>query len=237
MEVPSGVSPAEIRAALLPPGVTANPHDPQTLEGVTVAIGVLMIIFTFLAVSARFYSTVLVTHSTGIEDYSCLLAVVLLYAYIGMVIYLKKYARHTWDLPATWIDTEYFKARFARDMFFSPATFFAKSSILLLYLRIFAPLKWFRYTIWSTIIFMGGVYWCYIGVNVGLCAPPPGKSWFSPDTLTKCEKQGTYAIIQGASNVAIDILILLLPLRIIWRLQIQRSKRVGILAIFLAGSM
>lgn len=234
---PPGMNSAEIPAASPPPGVTANLHDPQMLEGVTIAIGVLMLVFTFLAVTARLYSALLVTRSTGIEDYSCLLAVVILYAYISMVFYLNRYARHTWDVPAIWVDTQYFRGRLARDVLFSLATFFAKCSILLLYLRVFAPLKWFRYTIWSTIVFMFGVYWCYVGVNAGLCAPLPGKSWASPASLTECEKQETYAIIHGASNVVIDILILVLPLPIVWKLQMRRSKRLGVLAVFGTGGM
>ncbi|KAF6238294.1 hypothetical protein HO173_003574 [Letharia columbiana] len=218
---PPGMNPAEIPAASPPPGVTSESTRPSNVRGVT----------------ARLYSTLLVTRSTGIEDYSCLLAVVILSAYISMVFYLNRYARHTWDVPAMWVDTQYFRGRLARDVLFSLATFFAKCSILLLYLRVFAPLKWFRYTVWSTIVFMFGVYWCYVGVNVGLCAPLPGKSWASPASLTECEKQETYAIIQGASNVAIDILILVLPLPIVWKLQMRRSKRLGVLAVFGTGGI
>ena len=122
-------------------------------------------------------------------------------------------------------------------MFFGPATFFAKSSILLLYLRLFGPTKLLKYTIWSTIAFMFALYFCYVAVNAGLCAPRPGQSWLFPGVLEKCEKQETYAIIQGAVNVAVDLLILILPIPVVLKLRMRRGRKIGILAIFGTGAM
>lgn len=65
---PPGVNPATVPAAPPPPGVVPNLVDPENLEAVTIAISVLMIVFTLTAVALRLYSTVRVTRSTGLED-------------------------------------------------------------------------------------------------------------------------------------------------------------------------
>ncbi|KAL2045118.1 hypothetical protein ABVK25_012223 [Lepraria finkii] len=234
---PPGVNPATVPAAPPPPGVVPNLVDPENLEAVTIAFSVLMIVFTLTAVALRLYSTVRVTRSTGLEDYFCIIALILLYIYVGFVFSLNKYSRHIWDIPLIWVDVAYFKGRFVRDMFFGPATFFAKSSILLLYLRLFAPKKWLKYTIWSTIAFMFALYFCYIAVNAGLCAPKPGQTWLFSGVLQKCEKQETYAIIQGAVNVAVDLLILILPIPVVLKLRMQRGRKIGILAVFGTGAI
>ena len=120
-------------------------------------------------------------------------------------------------------------------MFIGPATFFAKASILLLYLRLFAPKTWFRYTIWCTMGFMFALYFSYIAVNASLCAPRPGQSWLFPGVLQKCLRQETYLIIQGGCNVAIDVLILVLPVPVIMKLRMKKSRKIGILAVFGTG--
>ena len=77
---PPGVDPATIPAAPPPPGVTPNLVDPQNLETVTIAISVLMIIFTLSAVGARFFATVRINRSTGMEDCEHLLHIYRCYA-------------------------------------------------------------------------------------------------------------------------------------------------------------
>ncbi len=65
---PQGMDPATVPAALPPSGVTPNLVDPPSLEAVTTAISVLMIVLTLLAVGARFFASVRVNRSTGLED-------------------------------------------------------------------------------------------------------------------------------------------------------------------------
>ena len=98
-----------IPAGRPPPGVTSNLVDPTTLEDVTIGIGVLMIILTAVVVSARLYTNFIISRSAGIEDYSCICAVIMLYSYIAMVFLLNKFARHIWDVPVSWLDAAFFK--------------------------------------------------------------------------------------------------------------------------------
>ncbi len=86
-------------------------------------------------------------------------------------------------------------------------------------------------------VLMFVLYFCNVAVNAALCAPSPGQSWLFPGALQKCKKQEAYTVIQGACNVAIDILILLLPMPVIFKLKMKKSRKIGILAVFGTGLM
>ena len=84
---------------------------------------------------------------------------------------------------------------------------------------------------------MIALYFWYVTLNAGLCAPRPEQSWLFPGVLQKCERQETYAIIQGACNVAMDILILVLPVPVILELRMKKSRKIGTLANLGTGVM
>ena len=122
-------------------------------------------------------------------------------------------------------------------MFYCPATYFAKASILLSYSRLFAPAKWFRYSVWFTHAFAFCLYWAYIAVNASLCAPGPGQGWLFPGVLAKCEKQQIYVIVQGAGNIAVDLVILFAPIPIVAQLNMRRCKKIAVMSVFGTGGM
>ena len=59
------------------------------------------------------------------------------------------------------------------------------------------------------------------------------------DVTVKGECINDYAqdIATGAFNIFSDLVILVLPLPLIWRLQLDISHRISLLAIFLLGSL
>lgn len=115
-----------------------------------------------------------------------------------------------------------------------PMMFFAKTSMFLLYYRVFAPKKLFRYIITIGIGFCFAVYFAYLAVAAYFCAPHAGKGWDAM-ILYSCSRSGFYYIISGGANLALDIFMLVLPLPVILRLQLPMNKKVGILAIFMTG--
>ena len=59
----------------------------------------------------------------------------------------------------------------------------------------------------------------------------------SPDERHYCISNSAYYISTSAFNVALDIWILVLPLSIVWILQLSGRRKVGLSAIFLLGSL
>lgn len=115
-----------------------------------------------------------------------------------------------------------------------PMMFFTKTSLFLLYYRVFAPNKFLRYIITVGIAFCFAVYLANLAVAVNYCAPHPGKAW-DLQVLYSCSQIGHYNIISGVANLALDIFMIGLPIPVILRLQLPLKKRLGVLAIFMTG--
>ena len=59
----------------------------------------------------------------------------------------------------------------------------------------------------------------------------------SPDERHYCISNSAYYISTSAFNVALDVWILVLPLSIVWTLQLSGRRKVGLSAIFLLGGL
>lgn len=110
--------------------------------------------------------------------------------------------------------------------------FFAKVSILLLYLRVFSVKKILRYLIWSVIILQAIGYASFVGVTVAL-----EVECIALTALTKslCVKNFILTYAQTSFSVFTDFYILLLPLKAVIGLQMSSRRKVGVLIVFITG--
>lgn len=120
-------------------------------------------------------------------------------------------------------------------MVLGPAMFFAKLSLLLLYLRIFAPQKYMRYTIYLAIGFLFCFYWFLVPLYSYFCAPFPGGSWVSNELGRKCTKMVVVGVVQGPPNVVVDLFLLILPVRSVLRLHLSLKRKMQVLGVFMTG--
>ena len=113
--------------------------------------------------------------------------------------------------------------------------FFAKMSLLLLYIRFFSVKKSTRYAIYFGLAFTFCLTLASIPVAAYGDTPSAGKSWALTNLMTKSSKTNAFAIAQGALNVVIDLYIFILPIPVVLGLQMSLRKRIGLLAVFLTG--
>ena len=119
----------------------------------------------------------------------------------------------------------------------------AKVSILLLYKRLFNPDKMTRWAIYASLALV-------IAHNLGIMfatifdCPPSREAMDFRSRGAKCisfnqpkgvPKMRKIAIIGGALNVFTDVIILILPVPVVWKLQLPRRQRVAVLGIFATG--
>ena len=114
-----------------------------------------------------------------------------------------------------------------------PMMFFAKSSLLLLYLSIFGLKKSFRYATYTAIVVTFCNYWTFIPLTAYYFAPSPGKAWSITSIGTKCPTAAPYGIATGVVGILLDLFIVILPIPVVLRLQMSRRKRIAVLAVFL----
>lgn len=103
-----------------------------------------------------------------------------------------------------------------------PTVFFAKLSLLLLYHRLFNVATDIRY----------GVYFG-IGINLIISIVISFGYIFMPKMRDKMNMAYTIGVV----NVVSDLYLIILPTFAVSRLQLSLKKKVGVMAIFMTGSL
>lgn len=110
-----------------------------------------------------------------------------------------------------------------------------KLSILILYIRLFAVSKIFRYLTWATMFFVCGYLLANLWTQIFGCSPR-SKYWL-PDTPGHCINYTKAGLAYGSMNIISDLIIFVLPLPIIWQLKLSRREKAGVSVIFMSGAM
>jgi hypothetical protein len=87
-----------------------------------------------------------------------------------------KFYRHSWDIPVCWYTGDALKLPFVQTLLFSPAFFFPKAAILLLYRQLFAIQRHTHIAINMGLLITFLVYLSNIPLAVVYAAPRPGQS-------------------------------------------------------------
>lgn len=111
-------------------------------------------------------------------------------------------------------------------------------AILLQYLRLFAPSKVVNPFMWYSariIIAVTGVYYV-ISTSLTIFACSPREAFWNPlITDYRCLDNNTIVLITCIFNILSDIIILGLPARAVWRLQMPTRNKIKIVLLFAIG--
>jgi len=112
---------------------------------------------------------------------------------------------------------------------------FVKTSILLLYIRIFGRLRYMRIMAWV----VGVINFAYGFTVMLVCAlqcVPLQSLWDMTITDKRCINSGLFFILGSIPDFVTDLIILLLPLPAIWQLHTSTAQKAGITGVFALGS-
>ncbi|GJC93262.1 CFEM domain-containing protein [Colletotrichum higginsianum] len=112
-----------------------------------------------------------------------------------------------------------------------------KASILCLYLRIFGAItETFRQVLWGTQIFNIAVCVTFIVVNLNQCKPL-SYFWHGWDGKHPgyCINLSAMTLSHAVLNIAIDVWMLVLPATQIYKLNLQKRQKAGIMMMFGVG--
>ncbi|GAB1201922.1 hypothetical protein APSETT445_000519 [Aspergillus pseudonomiae] len=123
----------------------------------------------------------------------------------------------------------------ASQIMYGPLIFITKLSILLLYIRVFAPTKksWMYIFIHGLLWFNAAFYLADTLLEIFACVPRE-KIW-NPDVHGYCVNVNAMILATAILNTISDFSLLILPIFSVWRLHMQNSQKLGISAIFAAG--
>ena len=207
----------------------AENHDAEIISVVSV-FTVLAVLATILRVTSRHMKNV----SIGIDDILILVGLVLTVTesiYIAVGVHSYGLGRHVITLVGK--QPEQFQKLWYTVGLLQPTLLMAtKLSVLGLYHRIFIQ-RTFRILIWVLGVVV--VLW-WIGAffaNVFLCVPV--KHLWDPDVPAHCGNRHSLGILEPIPWIATDLVILIMPLPVVWQLQLPTVQRVGLGGLFLLG--
>ncbi|KAF2466687.1 uncharacterized protein BDR25DRAFT_163487, partial [Lindgomyces ingoldianus] len=205
-----------------------------------IATASLMVIFSTLFVGLRYYARHLTQTKFGVED------VIIPFAYIaelglcitGIVMVRKaSTGRHMAYVEMT--DpariNEHYKGIMVNEMLHLPAVAFPKLVVVLLYLRVFTN-KWARMATWALIYIIIATWISYTVAACFQCTPF-AFNWDKTIPGGRCFNIYVFSQSSSVPNIVTDVAVLILPIRTVMDLKVSIGRKIGLLLIFLTGSV
>ena len=109
-----------------------------------------------------------------------------------------------------------------------------KFTILLLYLRIFWVNDMFRYCTWAVMAFVFSYVCSNILTQIVGCIP---IHLYWQNVTGHCIDRLKAGVVFGSMNIISDLFIFILPMPMVWRLQLSRKEKLGVTLVFMGGGM
>ncbi|KAI0503245.1 hypothetical protein F5B22DRAFT_558869 [Xylaria bambusicola] len=221
-----------------PPGVQSNFDNPPN-GNVEAHIGIAICIFiVFVGASLRAYSKIVCMKQVKLEDYVGLVALAPYIAFVYGVYNLMRTVGiyvHQWDVRASEIPSALYIV-YVNTSLFQATMGTIKAAILLEWIQLFVP-RGTRTPFWWTcqiVMWVNILYYISIVTASALSCFPHEKIWH-PTMPGRCFNTKALFVINATLNLVSDIIILILPQRIIWGLKMSTQKKIGVSLVFAVG--
>ncbi|KAI3336280.1 hypothetical protein HD806DRAFT_125 [Xylariaceae sp. AK1471] len=189
-----------------------------------------------LVVGTRIWSRKRTGGRLGADDYTILAS--LTFAVATDIISLwgcsHGYGKHAIDL-SSYNRKEAFKSFYLTQITYKTSINLTKSSILLLYLRIFSGVKWFRWTCLAVLSCVASYCVAVILVTIFQCSPVVA-AFDKTITDKSCINNGNFWFANAGFTIATDIIILIIPMPLVYSLQIPRVQKAALIFVFTLGA-
>ncbi|KAI1739689.1 hypothetical protein F4680DRAFT_448686 [Xylaria scruposa] len=193
--------------------------------------------FTCLAaVGARVWSRKITDGGLGADDFTIIASLV--FAIASHIIALYGWANGGGKHAATLTDHQ--KLESSKSFYIGQITYkislcLTKSSILLLYLRIFGNVKWLRRTCYALLALMALYYTGATMATIFQCIPV-AAAFDKNVAKLKCISIIPFWYMNAVLSIATDIIILLIPMPLIYALQMSRPRKAALIIVFALGT-
>ncbi|KAK2603548.1 hypothetical protein QQS21_004228 [Conoideocrella luteorostrata] len=229
-QIPPGTDLCTVPAGVSPSGDPPNFVNPVNLEEPTLIVGILFVSVSTILVFLRLIAN---RKKLQLPDYFTIVGWIGSVVYTAVVIALRRYSRHHWDVPACWyVSNEFWKLIFAQNLILGLTQFFSKSAILILYFRLFAVNRKMRWVILAGLFFGALLYLPYLFLAATLTVPWKGEQWKDLATNGRAQRMTYFGPIHGVCGIFLDIYILVVPLFIVNGLHMTTKKRLQLASIF-----
>ncbi|CAL8578613.1 hypothetical protein XPA_004382 [Xanthoria parietina] len=203
------------------------------------AYAIVMMIVAVVAISLRFWSRSLASPPRGPrfwwDDWTALASLPFTITSNSIVCYMISLGlgKHIANIPPA-NTTEQLKVLYACYILYDTSISLPKTSVLLFYARIFGTqAKPFKYALYCTHFLVAGWLLSISMLGVFLCDPV--EKYWNQLLPGHCHPNSALWLGTAIPSVGIDLILLLLPLPMLWRLQMDRSRRILIMTVFAFG--
>ncbi|KAI9687234.1 MAG: hypothetical protein M1822_002277 [Bathelium mastoideum] len=190
---------------------------------------------TFIFLALRLYSRGIITRSLALNDYIAGATMIFIICY-SVTIAIATYhgmGQHVWTYTPE-LSAQYYYWLGVASEFYVLSLAGYKTALLLLYLQLFKVNNRFRWACYITLFYTNGYLFCnfiteFLGCN------PPAKT-YNKELPGHCINTIAANISYGVGHMSSDLIIAILPLPMVWRLQLKSKKeKVGISLVLTSG--
>ncbi|KAF7503657.1 hypothetical protein GJ744_003386 [Endocarpon pusillum] len=216
------------------------PEDTSRLSSSGVSLVIVCAVFivpTIAAVGLRLWARRIQKVSLCFNDHAIVLALLFEIAFTVVLIIAVvdgKVGYHIGSLTTDQI-VILTKTYFASEPLWVSANSCIKLSILHLYVRIFSVQK-FRYAVYAVAALVVA-YWASTFIRMFFLCSPFAFSWDKTIPNGRCIDVAAAYLSATIINLILDVMVIILPMPVLWRLQMPTGKKVGISAIFSIGAV
>ncbi|KAH7009426.1 uncharacterized protein B0I36DRAFT_226338, partial [Microdochium trichocladiopsis] len=204
------------------------PKESRSSEVISVPIAGCVIVFPVIAL--RLYSRLRYAKGFSGDDFATIAAAV---AAINLYNASIGFGMHYWTIPVE-TGTLILKLFYLNSIVYMVLLVVGKMAILLVYLRIF-PVPTIRHITWALLCLLPVLGAVYTLLTALQCIPIE-SIWDRLITARRCIDINAVIYSRGILSIVEDVAILILPMKQIWQLQIQRHRRITLVALFSIGS-
>lgn len=221
-----------------PPGVVPdfdNPPDAGHMLNIAVTAACTAIVTIFFSI--RLFTKCFIQHRFQLEDWTCAAAFACIIWFSATVFMMARYGSgyHAWNIRRD----EYLhmlKWCYVNTVAYCPAAFFTKATILLLMARVFAVehrvSQGIRIFIWALLL----AYTPIQILKTVICIPV--STMWDPDIKhPRCLNLRKVFFSELALSMTTDLIILLIPIPLTWRLHMSFWKKMKIVSLLGAGGI
>ncbi|KAH7304033.1 hypothetical protein B0I35DRAFT_445744 [Stachybotrys elegans] len=222
-----------------PPGETVNFVDPPSMAWALRLSIYLTFPLMLMSIALRLFVRVR-NKQVGWDDYILTAAAACAIAFNALQLTIAlddMNGRHAWHIPYSALSVYFYRTFLASSCIYSVTAAFAKLSLLSLYLRLFKPSRLARIAIWVGIAVTILFYTIVTITTIAYVHPRPGDGgWGSlKNNLRMMKPAPRLVATQGLGGTLTDFYVLLIPIYLVWGIQMPVRKKVGVCALFLTG--
>ncbi|KAK1622476.1 integral membrane protein [Colletotrichum phormii] len=221
----------------------AEPPDGQgrfeagTITTGALALGGTLTSLSIIFVGLRAFTRLsLVRRGLGPDDYLIGISLALAMIFYGFSVKLCELGvgTHLWQVERADYSPSFLLHSIIAIAVYSLSVTTAKLSLLVLYLRL-SPERWFRIVTMTLIGFASSYALAYLFLIVLSCRPIQASWDLSAREGATCIDKNTVYLVLSATNIIMDVVCLVLPLKIIIPLQMAARQKLSLILLFATG--